>query len=786
VSADEIVQFLCRLFPSFRAMPPAEAAAKTEGLGLYAARVWVAGPDGLAGRGIPVPPEVHAPLAPIAPRVAEARQGGAKFLAHLRSGFSDDQRFAQALTGLAKVYAESLRGAPQPASAPAAPKSSDAGPATAKSSDAGPATAKSSDAGPAAAKSSDAGPAKPSAPAGEAASGGDLDLALEEPSPDRSFDLPLGFADEGEPGAAPARPAPNPAPPPGPVSPPAAGRGDLDLLPDEEAEEPGRPSVEELLYGGSGAAAAAPAAGEAAKEKPAAEAPGHLPAPVDDEDDGWGQAPKDPAERAIFYFERTGDPAGLDEAEKVLGQQLQAAPHATIAAFAEAGLARAALLRGDGEGASERARSAQGRDPGNPAAAEVLIAVERGEADRAPLAARVAALGSALAEGDFGTGAARAAELRSSHPDEPLAFLAEAYMAHARGERERFEAAVREAWRRFPSAAHPGLTFGGGLDADVADALVHYGRQPFKQNDPDRLRQTVEDIDSKDNVLAGALRLAVGLARAALVRPGQPKARQRRLHFALGGGLVGLQYYDAAVEAFGKVVSLAPQPHEVKAVSDERIEAGALRRAFDRPGIKAQLKAYRCPVFDALRQQLQGRLEDSAKAREAKKSDTTAQGAKLADMAKQDPSIRKEIEEASVEHGMVNPFEALQVVEEEIEDIQAERSKLKEGPKKPAKAEGGGLFGRIKAAAGAAVDGVSGAARDAQLKLKESQASGRRQQAVAKLALVLAREWGDHEFQSPALLAFARQNKAIEALVEAYEAEEARLQAAMKRLAATQ
>ena len=738
--AQDAVHFLARLFPSFREVGPEEAGRRTESLGLFVAQTWSAGSQGFQARGIDVPPEVHQRLAPVAPRVAQARQGGATFLAHLRAAFGDDARCAQAMSGFARVYAESLRGGPAPA-APAAP----AGPAGA----------------PAAAPAPAAPPARPAPPSPGSFS--DLDLLPDDAPPARTY--------------APA-PAPAPAQAGARAPAPAAGGGGLDLVDDEPEDRPAPAAMEFLLEpaapgapdaaGPAGAGAAAPPAGEKRPRKPLRGKPEEK--PKEAEAPAEPSAPRDPAERAVWLFERSGDAAQLQEAERLLMGQLEQAPHAVAAAVAEAGLARTALLKGDRAGAEKRARAALARDPSCPPAIEVLVRLDRGEAERSAFARALAQLRGPLGDHDVAAAAPLAQRLAQQVGEEPHGPLALAYLARLRGDRDGFVQQVREAWGRYPSRWSD-MPFGGEIDLEVAEALIGFGRDGFKKNDETLMRRTVEDVDDKQNEIAGALRVGVALCRVALAQ-GPPKALERKLSFAVGRGLVGLQYFDAALPWFGRASFLAPPVEEVKAISNERINAGALRRAFDRPGIKAQLKAYKCLGAQLLNQRIKERLEAIRKDRDAKEQEMFEAGAELAEVARRDPAVQQEISRAMEQAKVADPLAPLEALARELEDVERERA---EARKAAEGGKGGGLFGKLKAA-------VGDAAREAKLKLKESQAAAKRKEAAKRLAVVMGRDLADVQWRAPALVGFARRLATIEGFLDYYETEERRCKEELERI----
>lgn len=804
----DLVQALVQLFPSFRGLPPGEPERRAEALGLYTAQVWAAGPDGLRARGVVVPPQVHAPLAPIAPRVVQARQGGATFLTHVRRGLGD-AGFAQAITGLARLYAESLRSVPAgagratrelasfaaliedaPGAAPSRPAPPPRGPAGPPGSfealvggglspeeDAGPPIVAPPSLAPPSAAPQVVAPQRVSAPAAQqpaarprpapapASPGwGDLDL------------LPEGTAVSAV--AAPPPAAAQPAP--------AAPRdyGGLELLPEEpeEPEDDGRPALfmpgvdvdgaaDPRLAGPSTTAPPAPARAGGLRPAPAA-------APAADGDDEALEdepAPRDPVMAALRRFERQGELAALGQAEQLLRAELARAPHDVAAAAALSGLARVELLRGRAPAASKLAADALLKDPSSPLAVEVLVRLGRGEAELAPLRAAVAHLREALDARDPQKIRATADRFRKAFPDEPHAYLALFVLGKLTDDERLLESGLKEAWRRFPSPRAATLPFGGAVDADLVDLLVHRGREPFKDKDDARLRHTVEDIDDRDNVIAGALRMALALARVALARPGLPRGLARRLTFAVGRGLVGLQYYDAAVPCFAKASSMGAGADELKAISNERVNAGALRRAFDRPGIKAQLKAYTCVGVQGMSEHLRRSLEAVRKDREAKEREAFARGGELALEARADASLKAEVAAAAQAASLPDPFAAINAAEAELAQIARERQQGKD----PQPQGGGGLFGKLKAAASS----VTGAAKDGLLSLKESQATTRRDEAAKHLGVTLARSLADVEWEHPSLVRLARELATIEAFLDYFQTEESRAKAELGRLA---
>jgi tetratricopeptide (TPR) repeat protein len=815
VNEAELLPLLARMFPSFRGIPEDEARRRGEALGLFTARALGAGPEVMASKGVQIPPAAVQSVGPAAQQAVQAGQGGLRVLCQLRPAINEDRVYAAALVALAKLYAESLRGGGQ-AAAPAAPPpaSGDGGfvlpgppqAAGAPVSLAPPAAA----ATPPAATPPPAGeslipggvplgpaatlpPALGSPPGGLPASGGGLDLA---PSGGGSGGLDFAPAGAAIGGAA---PAPAPATPssgglelasggldlapsgPAPASagrgvdlaPSGGGSGGLDLAPLDLAPEPGPPPA---------APAPAPAppsssGGLDLADEPEPSAPHHPAAASFLYDDGGaapGGGPKDPVARAFWSFERTGDLQHLQQAATLLQEERKNAPHVMAAAMAQGGMAKVARLQGDAATAKRLAEEAIQHYPACPQAVEVLVRLDRGEAASAGFNRSLARLAFALDQRDLGQVRALADALIKAFPNEPLPYLSRMFAGSVSNDQQELETYLKAAWQRYPSQDHADMVFGGAVDADVATALLTYGRGPYKSMEEEGLLKTITNVDSKENLIAGSLRMAVGLAKIAFTRGGNDKALQRQLHTVVGQGMMGLQYFEAAPEEFGKALMLGPSQEEHKAISNERIQCQALWRAFDKPGIKVQQKKFRCIGSEGMVALLKRRLEQIGKDRTARQEHLYGRGPEVVEKALSDPAFRDEIKQAALEQAMDDPMEVIEDLDRELKEIEAERDASDEQPAK----KKGGLFGAIKAAASSAAS----AAKGAQLKFKEGQIQSKRTDAIRRVAIVLAKDLHEFEFKHPYLVAFSRQAATLEAFCDYYETEEAQVKAAMGSL----
>jgi len=807
VNEAEVLPLLARMFPSFRGIPEDEARRRGEALGLFTARALGAGPQVLASKGVQIPPAAIQSVAPSAQQATQAGQGGLRVLCELRPAINEDRIYAAALVALAKLYAESLRGGSGriPAAPPAAPAASSPppggfvlpGPPQGMAAAPPPPPSDSGlipggvPLGPAATPAPSGLPG--GLPGGLAPVGGGLDLA---PSGGGSGDL--DFAPAGAPIGAPVA-APAPAPPP--------SSGGLDLAPagaprGPAPAAPGRGVDLVPSGGGSGGLDLAPLdlapeSGSRPASPPPAAPPPRAPSsggldladePEDsanspaaasflyDEDgqESVGSGPKDPVSRAFWSFERTGDLQYLQTAANLLQEERKNAPHVMAAAMAQGGMAKVARLQGDAATAQRLAEEALHHYPACPQAVEVLVRLQRGEAEAAGFRRSLARLAFALDQRDLGQVRALADELIKAFPNEPLPYLGRMFAGSVANDEQELTTYLKAAWQRYPSPQHADRTFGGVVDADVATALLSYGRRPYKTMEEEGLLQTITNTDSKENLTAGSLRMAVGLAKIAFTRGGLERALQRQLHTVIGQGMMGLQFFEAAPEEFGKALMLGPSQEEHKAISNERIQCQALWRAFDKPGIKVQQKKFRCIGSEGMVALLKHRLEDITKDRAARQELLYGRGGEIVEKALSDPALRKEIAAAALEEAMDDPMELIEDLDKELLEIEAERDASDEQPAK----KKGGLFGAIKAAASSAAS----AAKGAQLKFKEGQVQGRRNDAIRRVAVCLAKDLHGFEFKHPYLAAFARQAATLEAYCDYYESEEAQVKAAMGSL----
>jgi hypothetical protein len=484
------------------------------------------------------------------------------------------------------------------------------------------------------------------------------------------------------------------------------------------------------------------------------------------------ELPKDPAQAALVKHDRTGDPAELAEAKRIFSETMATAPEGTARAFAQAGLARVELLAGNASRADQLARVALDKDPGNPFAVEIIIRAQRGDADRLRLAAGLARGRTLIAARRWIEAWRNLERLASEYLESPQPRLLAAYLASLEGDTARFEHCLAQAWERTPGSKHPDLLLGGIIDVDLAHLLALQGREQFKRLDLAFLKHTVEDVDSKGNVVAGAYRIAIALARIVIVKGHHSRKTVRKCWTTIGSGLIGLQYYDAALEALDRAAALRPDGEEVKAIESERGFAGQMRRAFDKSGVKARLGKYACVGTQILSCAARDRLAAATKDKTEKSAEFLRASDEVARIVACDERVRDEVKKAAESLSKADPIEPLELVDAEIGAVRLERARLAEAA---ARAGAGkqGLLSKLSSVAASAVDRVASAAKDAQLELRETQLVARRDEVVRQLGVTITKELRDQTWHSTQLRLFVKRAATLEAFVD-YHAEEER------------
>jgi serine/threonine protein kinase len=477
-------------------------------------------------------------------------------------------------------------------------------------------------------------------------------------------------------------------------------------------------------------------------------------------------------------LERASDPDEIARAFAALQERVSAANrdrNRVAAAQAEATLARAHLVRGDRVNSERRAQSALEKDPSSREATLVLARLARGDAERSKLETGLARIRFEVSRARFDDARAVAEGLREAFPQEPHPWLALTAIARLKRDEAAFVDGLRRAWSLYPSRerADAGL---GGLDGLVCDLLVAHGRSAYR-GDGSLLKQTVEGLDEKSNLIAGALRIAIASARVALERGGLSLFEQRRLHFAVARSLASLRRYDAALDELARATQFHPSEPELACFESEKTFIQYMKHMDGRAGAQPR---YRCLGALALIDLARARLAVATRERAARAFEIEKAGVAAAALAGKDPAAKAELRTAAEKAGDKEVFALLDPAEQELADIARERASSKEtSPRSEAKT---GFLGKLKGMADAAAAGVAGAAREAQLKLREAQANARYESAAKRFAQKFGKELAAHEYAHAELAALARRAASHAAALEYYADEDARAKKEIERL----
>ncbi len=708
-----------------RAVPKIAAQGKVESfkrkIAKFAARAWVKGPEKLAAYGAKVSSKVHA-AALEAAEMSEDDDEGA-FLDDVRKAFKDDEAFVAAVKALAKAYAAVLAKKKE---------SADQGDRRERRADDAPAVkrrASSRRAKVVIDEEEEAKPSKKADPPGaisESGSGEAEELpTLEIPDED---DGPkhLGIRMDDE----------EPAPPPKKKSSQTVDvkkkHGEFKRV---ELEDPGE--IEMLAPMVSPLAAAKPAAAE----------------PVD-EDEG----PDAAASRSIERYKKDGDPDELANARKLYKLAVEQAKVAPAKAAARAGVALTSLLAGQDDEAKKLAEKALADDALCALAISVLSRAKRGEGSREKLKAAIARARNAWRSGDSDRVAEAAEALNKDFPQEPYGALIQIALAAESG--DGLDTAVAAAWKLYPSAKNPDIALGEPLDARVARSAAMWGTQAVDKGGTDALIQTQRKLEEKDNVIAGAFQIGLGIARCALAtRTDLTKAEEQELRTMCGESLLGLQYFDAAAATFDKGFSIDRNSGFAMECKKGTERAQVMRRAFDKPGVKARLGSFDGIGTAALKKAVGNRVAQAMTEKEQEESALLKDELEAVKALLANPDRRAKLEQRARKGGKESPFGPLEAVEQQVQTLEDEKKAL--GAKDPAEKKG--FFGR-------ALDKVKDTAKTAQLAVKKQMAESKLAEAHKACARKL-RDAPDDGWGDPVLDALAKRGAAVDAKLEHLEDE---------------
>ncbi|MCO5170520.1 MAG: hypothetical protein M9894_29650 [Planctomycetes bacterium] len=518
-----------------------------------------------------------------------------------------------------------------------------------------------------------------------------------------------------------------------------SGSGEL-AVPDELALPPDEPSLtvpDELTLGDAPLsirfdaepAAGAPPAGAAAR----------------DEDDA---DPARAADRAVARYRAAGDPDELDQAKKLYTRAAKAAEHDLARGAARAGLAQVALLLGDADRAAEHAEKALALFPDEPVAARVLLRARRpGEGERERLAGALARARAALRRSDRAAALAAGEELEALAPREPFGPMVALAVQHEQGERQGLEAAIARVWERYPaSVGLADLPLGEELERPVVLAPLLWVRQRIEQDGGAALTQTVKDVDSKQNVIAGAVQVALGVARAALATRAQlGPLEEQELRKWVGQALLAAQYYDHAKDVLAQARTLDRNSGHVLEINRDEQSCGVMKRAFDKPGVKARSGKLDGVGLVQLRKAIAARLQAVLAQKDEALGTYEQDEERIIAAVTAAPERRKKVEARAKKAGQPSPFDRLDAIEQELSGLDEPRAAAPE-PEAPA---GGGLLGRWKGGLSKALDKAKSAAKGAELALRKGVAASKQKEAARALAVRLRDRpdggWGDAE-----------------------------------------
>ena len=485
-------------------------------------------------------------------------------------------------------------------------------------------------------------------------------------------------------------------------------------------------------------------------------------APVDQRPELSAPPELSPPAAALWRFEQTGFPGFLTEV-----REAAAALAETGAAEGQALLARGLLWAGDGPGAEAAARATLELEPEHELALEVVAELGRAEASLALFRAALLQLARLVEQERYADARALATELQRSHPSEPHPHLLLALVAA----RTREEAAIRQAlqlgWALFPSRAHARVTLGAGLDLDAAAVLVDRGRAALEGGDPAERALTVTGIEDKSNLVAGALRMGIGLVNAWLAEPVERDLAQlRRSQRLLARGLGGLQHFNHALEALTALEALEPTPAEATWIEEERRRVAGFK-SVTQPGIQPKRGRYACPVAVACVEGVRARLRGIATQIAESEGELEATAARLAQLVQVDPSARQEVEAAAQSLARPSPFAPLEEASRELAEVELAMGELDSPEAAPSKPKTG-FFGRLKDAANTA----GRAAKAGHLKLRHSQAVSRRSKAEQALGVEITHELPRASYRHPELAPSAHANRKLLAALSQVRAED--------------
>jgi tetratricopeptide (TPR) repeat protein len=432
-----------------------------------------------------------------------------------------------------------------------------------------------------------------------------------------------------------------------------------------------------------------------------------------DEDDS---DPARAAERALKRYGRSGDTEELNQAKKLFKTAIKSAEGPVAQGAARGGLARCYFLSGDLDKARDMAKKALKAFPHDVSANAVACQVEwEGEPERERLKAQLARADHALSGGDHAEVKAAAKAISKALPKEPYAGLLMLAITADTGSGDMGES-VAKAWKHYPpSATYADLLLGPALEKQISVGITSWLKDLSEGDDSaDFWGKTVKDVESKKNVYAGGIQILLGVTRAVLAAR-KLKAPQKQQYASWAAhGLYFSQHYDAGKEAFAGAIKFDREGDLIGELRKMDTQCGVMKRAFDRPGVKAQRGSFDGVGLVRYREALAARLRLVLEGLEGDRAKLDAKEAQIVDAILADPARKKAIQKAAKKAGNDDPFAPLDALTAEGASLAAAEP--------PKKAKKGGLFGRMKDAAAGAIDKAKAAAQGAVNASKQKEA----------------------------------------------------------------
>ena len=326
-------------------------------------------------------------------------------------------------------------------------------------------------------------------------------------------------------------------------------------------------------------------------------------------------------------------------------------------------------------------------------------------------------------------------------------------------EGQALEPHLEAAWKAYPGDPEwADMPLGAGVENAVIRGALGWIRPRFEKEGPAVLKRTVTDVESKDNLIAGAWQLALGVARVALSTRRRPSTDdQQRLMMQVGHALFVAQYYDHAKEVYAAARRIDRGGSFVVEINKQETECGVMRRGFDRPGVKAKMGQLVGVGLAAYRKAIGLRLEQAIRERDTLQQKISADVQKIVGGIVGDSQRRKTIAKNAKAAGLEDPFARLEEVEAQLSSIAGELATRGDvapaaAEAAPAPAKKGRLFGRMKQGLAGAVQKAKTAAKGAELALRKGVATSRRNEALKALGATLRdrpdQGWGDKQLDA--------------------------------------